>query len=98
MKCVELFEQEGEAVAQLLRRRFVLRRRAARRGCNDTVPQPHTVGHVPRVGLRSEPRSVQRRIEKIARGIAREHSSGAVTAMCSGRETNEHYARARIAE
>jgi len=98
MQRVELCEQIRKAVPQLLRRRLVLRRRAAHRRRDEAIAQAHAVVAMRRDGMGREARAMQRRIEKSAGGVAGEGTPGAIAAVRSRCKADEHDARALVAE
>lgn len=95
---IELLEQIRKAVPQLFRRRLILRGRTPRRGGDECVAQLEAVVSIGRVGLRREAGTIERRIKERTRGVSGERASGTVAAVRARGETNDHYARPRIAE
>ena len=90
--------EERQAGVELLRRRLVVRRRAAHRGGDPGVAQRQAVA--PRLGDREagEAGGVHRRHQEQAGAIAGEHPAGAVGAVRAGRQADDQQARLGIAE
>jgi hypothetical protein len=94
----ELRDQVGQAVIPLGRRRPVSRGRAAVDGRHVRASQAQPVAGVLGASLVREFRAVERRVQPIARPIAREDAPGPVAAMGGGGQAHHHDRCLRIAE
>ena len=95
---IHLLLQKRQAIADLLRRGLVLRRRAAADGGDIETGQPQPIPAVKRFCLVSKSGFIQSTVKENARTISGEHAPGAVRAMRPWRQTNHQQARLGIAE
>src|SRR2546423_6543354 len=88
----------ASAIRNLLRQRLIVRRRAPARRADVGVLESQPIIPVQASSLIREARLVQRRAQKIARAVAREHTPRAIRSMRCGCKSQNQKLRVSISE
>lgn len=94
----EFAGQERSAVSSFAGRRLIVGWRAPHRRRHPRVFERQAVGARNRLGLRSQTCFVHRPKQPISASVSRENSSRSIRAVCTRRQTQNQYLRARISE